>query len=135
MRHTRSRSSSRCRCPFSNLQPPPSRTGRSIYTRRATACACDVLNLTRGSGGVYRQAYAHIVFRYSAVSTPFPPPRFSRLLVSFALCSLAPFYVAGHSSQGVARRAVPMPFRPPAVIQSTQECFRRVTVSFSILTF
>ena len=47
MRHTRSRSSSRCRCPFSNLQPPPSRTGRSIYTRRATACACDVLNLTR----------------------------------------------------------------------------------------
>lgn len=47
MRHARSRSSSCCRCPFSNLQPPPSSSGRSIYTRRATACACDVLNLTR----------------------------------------------------------------------------------------
>lgn len=62
----------------------------------------------------------------------------STLLASaclFRSLLLAPFYVAGHSSQGVARRAVPMPFRPPAVIQSTQECFRRVTVSFSILTF
>lgn len=47
MRHTRFQSPSCCCCSFSNLQPPPSRGGRSIYTRRATACACDVLNLSR----------------------------------------------------------------------------------------
>ena len=59
-------------------------------------------------------------------------PILARSLFDFQSPSL---YVTSrhHSSQGVARRAVPMPFRPPAVIQSTQQCFRRVTVSLSVL--
>lgn len=129
-------SSSCCCCSFFNLQLPPSCGGRSIYRRRATACACDVLNLSREEVEASARRPTHTSFFGTLPSVfPFPLQPARCLLFSFALWSSVPFYVASHSSQGVARRAVPMPFRPPAVIQSTQECFRRVTVSLLFLTF